>query len=238
MKALSKNQHLQHKSTRYIFLLLLVVGAFAVVGACTCREKQSEENAMAGLLGAPKEVNHSENSAEMDEIGQFAVDQYNTKEGKNLSFHKIISAKKQVVAGTMYHLVIEAHGDEAVKNYEAKVWHKPYENHKSLEQFKPHDGSANSASQSEVAGMRSVSGEDPVIKEAADHALKGLNDRSNSLVPYELRQVLSAHAEASDEETNISLRLKVARGAKEEEVKADLHRTPEGKWTVKHAGPL
>ncbi|KAL2621403.1 hypothetical protein R1flu_001608 [Riccia fluitans] len=82
------------------------------------------------------------------------------------------------------------------------------------------------SSHTEVAGMRSISVEDPVIKEAAENALKGLNDSSNSLVPYELRQVLSAHAEASDEETNINLLLKVARGAKEEDVKADLHRTP------------
>ncbi|KAL2642660.1 hypothetical protein R1flu_010247 [Riccia fluitans] len=43
---------------------------------------------------------------------------------------------------------------------------------------------------------------------------------------------------ASDEETNINLLLKVARGAKEEDVKADLHRTPKGKWTVKQAGLL
>lgn len=45
--------------------------------------------------------------------------------------------------------------------------------------------------------MRSVPVGDPVIKEAAEHALKGLNDRSNSLVPYELRQVMTAHAEVS-----------------------------------------
>ncbi|KAL2613651.1 hypothetical protein R1flu_025343 [Riccia fluitans] len=142
MKVLSKEQHLQQKTIRDFFLLVIIVGAFAVVGACTCNANQSEEDAMAGLMGAPKDVSHSENSAELDNIGQFAVEQYNSKEGKNLSFKKIVSAKTQVVAGTMYHLVIEAHGDDAVKNYEAKVWHKPWENHKSLEHFKPHGGSA------------------------------------------------------------------------------------------------
>lgn len=47
----------------------------------------------------------------------------------------------------------------------------------------------------EPSGLRAVSVEDPVIQEAAEHAIKGLNNKSNSLVPYKLKEILSAHAE-------------------------------------------
>ncbi|BBN17046.1 hypothetical protein MPTK1_7g11520 [Marchantia polymorpha subsp. ruderalis] len=229
----TRKQQQQHFVQRALWtrviLFVLVVGAVCYVGASLCDAKESGAD-MAGLMGAPKDVSNAENSVEMDDMGRFAVDQYNTKEGKNLSFKNVVSAKKQVVSGTMYHMVIEAHGDDSVKMYDAKVWHKPWENHKSLEHFKPQESSA--------TGMRSVPVGDPVIKEAAEHALKGLNDRSNSLVPYELRQVMTAHAEATDEHTNFDLHIKVARGAKEEEMKAELHRTADGKWSLKHAGPM
>lgn len=44
--------------------------------------------------------------------------------------------------------------------------------------------------------------------------------------------------QATDEHTNFDLHIKVARGAKEEEMKAELHRTADGKWSLKHAGPM
>lgn len=95
-------------------------------------------------MGAPKEVHSAENSVEIDDIGKFAVQEHNSREGKNLTFKKVVNAKKQVVSGTMYHLTVEATHPESEQSkvYEAKVWTKPWENHKSLEHFKEADSSS------------------------------------------------------------------------------------------------
>lgn len=59
-------------------------------------------------------------------------------QGKNLTFKKVVTAKTQVVAGTMYHLTLEATHESSTqpKLYDAKVWTKPWESHKTLEHFK------------------------------------------------------------------------------------------------------
>lgn len=62
------------------------------------------------------------------------------KENKGpLSFSRVVKVEEQVVAGTMYHLTLEAKedGDSVPKLYEAKVWVKPWENFKKLQDFKP-----------------------------------------------------------------------------------------------------
>lgn len=47
-----------------------------------------------------------------------------------------MKAKEQVVAGTMHYLTLEAIEGGKKKIYEAKVWVKPWENFKELEDFK------------------------------------------------------------------------------------------------------
>lgn len=56
---------------------------------------------------------------------------------EKMTFSKVVSAHKQVVQGTMYHLVIEVTEASKPKEYEAKVWVKPWEDFKKLEEFKP-----------------------------------------------------------------------------------------------------
>jgi hypothetical protein len=56
---------------------------------------------------------------------------------EKLTFSKVVSAKKQVVQGTIYHLTIEVQEAGNPKLYDAKVWVKPWENFKKLEDFKP-----------------------------------------------------------------------------------------------------
>lgn len=70
---------------------------------------------------------------------------FNTTEPENicrlqnsgLKFVRVVSAKSQVVQGQMYHLNIETEHESGTKQYEAKVWVKPWENHQSLESFTP-----------------------------------------------------------------------------------------------------
>lgn len=54
-----------------------------------------------------------------------------------LGYEKLVKAKTQVVAGTMYYLTVEVKDGEVKKLYEAKVWEKPWENFKELQEFKP-----------------------------------------------------------------------------------------------------
>jgi hypothetical protein len=44
-------------------------------------------------------------------------------------------------------------------------------------------------------GMRTVPTDDPVVQEAAGHALSTLQHSSNSLAPYQLSEIVSAEAE-------------------------------------------
>ena len=48
---------------------------------------------------------------------------------------KVVDAKQQVVAGMAYYLTIEATSGGQKGYYDAKVWVKPWENFKQLEQF-------------------------------------------------------------------------------------------------------
>lgn len=53
-----------------------------------------------------------------------------------LQFGGVISAKQQVVSGTIYHITLEVKDGDAKKTYEAKVWTKPWMNFKELQEFK------------------------------------------------------------------------------------------------------
>jgi hypothetical protein len=59
-----------------------------------------------------------------------------------LQFEKVVKVKKQVVAGTLYYLTIEVKDGNTKKLYEAKVWEKPWENFKELQEFKPAEDGA------------------------------------------------------------------------------------------------
>ncbi|KAJ7559840.1 hypothetical protein O6H91_04G105200 [Diphasiastrum complanatum] len=231
-------------------LLALILGLFRAEKHLLSGKSDVKED-MASLLGGKFQADGEENSLEIEDIAKFAVDEYNGRQNsvENVSYVRVVSAKKQVVAGTMYHLTIEVLSEDQPKLYEAKVWAKPWEQHKTLEEFKLASHSAVTHADLGVRrdghhsvnegdqGLREVPCDDPVVKEAAEQALKGLQQRSNSLFPYELQDVVSALAEVTGEKTNFQLLLKVKRGTREEHVKAEVHRTADGHWNVGHAQP-
>ncbi|KAK7385885.1 hypothetical protein VNO78_31825 [Psophocarpus tetragonolobus] len=88
-------------------------------------------------LGSLTDVGGAANSAEMENLARFAVDEHNKKENSSLEFVKVISAKKQVVSGTNYLITLEAKDGESTKVYEAKVWVREWLNSKELLQFNP-----------------------------------------------------------------------------------------------------
>ena len=54
-----------------------------------------------------------------------------------LEFVRVISAKKQVVSGTLYYITLEANDGVTKKVYETKVLEKPWLNIKEVQEFKP-----------------------------------------------------------------------------------------------------
>ena len=89
------------------------------------------------LPGGISEVDSKENSLEIDSLAKFAVEEHNKKENALLEYVKVVNAKQQVVAGTVYYITLEATDKGVKKLYEAKVWVKPWINFKEVQEFKP-----------------------------------------------------------------------------------------------------
>ncbi|PWA89724.1 cysteine proteinase inhibitor 12 [Artemisia annua] len=168
---------------------------------------------MAGVLGGVRNST-STNSNEIDDLARFAVDQHNKKENKMLKLARVVKAQEQVVAGTMHHLTLEVDDAGGNKIYLAKIWVKPWENFKELQEFNhiPHPDH-DVQKDGEGSGYQSVPVHDPVVQDAANHLLKTLQQRSNSLYPYELQEVVHAKAEVWVRDMNSGLLCKDVMGA-------------------------
>ncbi|KAI3926970.1 hypothetical protein MKX01_032885 [Papaver californicum] len=190
---------------------------------------ESDEMAMVGDVRDSSEG--SQNSLEIEDLAKFAVDEHNKKENSLLEFVRVVKAKEQVVAGAMHHLTLEVIEAGKKKFYEAKIWVKPWMNFKELQEFKHSDNESSASTLScppklwinntcifnvqlpegHATGLHAVPANDPAVKDAADHALKSIQQRSNSLAPYELLEILSAKAEVIEESAKFHMLLKVAR---------------------------
>lgn len=134
-------------------LTAVAIGGALYAAFCYFGDRQSNNNnnmlGGGGKLGGKTDVNlKDENSLEIDEIAHFAVSEHNNRQNslEKMNFTKVVSCQKQVVAGIMYHLVIEVEEKSQAKQYEAKVWAKPGGGPKKLEEFKlKEDGGLTSA---------------------------------------------------------------------------------------------
>ncbi|XP_004307209.1 PREDICTED: cysteine proteinase inhibitor 12 [Fragaria vesca subsp. vesca] len=200
---------------------------------------------MATLGGIGDSPAGSENSLETEALGRFAVDDHNQKQNGMLEFVRVVKAKEQVVAGTLHHLVVEAIDGGKKKLYEAKVWVKPWLNFKQVQEFK-HAGEPETVSGTpsftssdlgvkqggHAPGWQDVHPHDPQVQDAANHAVKSLQQKSNSLFPYELQEVVHAKAEVMEEHAKFNMLLKLKRGDKEEKYKVEVHKNNEGAYNL------
>nr|CAD1829143.1 unnamed protein product [Ananas comosus var. bracteatus] len=141
-----------------------------------------------------------------------------------LEFGRVVKAKEQVVAGTLHHLTVEAIDAGKKKLYEAKVWVKPWLNFKELQEFR-HAGDSPSFTAADLGAKR------------GGHEsgwLKTIQQRSNSLTPYELLEILHAKAEVIEELAKFDMLLKLKRGNKEEKFKVEVHKKLEGTFDLNH----
>ncbi|KAK6117491.1 hypothetical protein DH2020_048769 [Rehmannia glutinosa] len=218
-------------------LILLLSSSFVVslnpeqnLGFCAEQQHNDQPVIQMATLGGV-----SDSNAEIDSLARFAVDQHNDKENTLLELVRVVKAQEQVVAGTLHHLTLEVVDAGKKKLYEAKVWVKPWLNFKEVQEFK-HVGDVPSFTSSDlgvkkdeqVSGWQSVPVHDPVVQDAAHHAVKTIQERSNSLFPYELSEVVHANAEVVETSAKFDMLLKVKRGGKEEKLKVEVHRNMEG----------
>ncbi|VAH76030.1 unnamed protein product [Triticum turgidum subsp. durum] len=130
------------------------------------------------------------------------------------------------------------------KVYEAEVWVKPWLDFKELQEFR-HTGDATSFTISDLGakrgghepGWRDVPVHDPVVKDAASHAVKSIQQRSNSLLPYELVEIVRAKAEVVEDFAKFDILMKLKRGTKEEKMKAEVHKNLEGAFVLNQMQP-
>ncbi|KAJ6826603.1 cysteine proteinase inhibitor 12-like [Iris pallida] len=230
---------MKSRSFASCFLALLFL-CCSYSSAATFDEGEEEPNTMA-KVGGVRESKHAENSLEVEELARFAVDEHNKKENALLEFSRVVKAKEQTVAGTLHHLTLEVVDTGKKKLVEAKVWVKPWLNFKELQEFKHTDESTLSITPTDLGakrdghapGWRTVPAHDPVVKDAADHAVKTIQQRSNSLAAYELLEILLAKAEVIEETARFNLLLKLKRGSKEEKYNVEVHKNVEGTFNLK-----
>ncbi|KAF7036304.1 hypothetical protein CFC21_047014 [Triticum aestivum] len=214
-------------------LLFLVGSASLAIGAMASH-----------VLGGKSENPAAANSLETDGLARFAVDEHNKRENALLEFVRVVEAKEQTVAGTLHHLTLEALEAGRKKVYEAKVWVKPWLDFKELQEFR-HTGDATSFTISDLGakrgghepGWRDVPVHDPVVKDAASHAVKSIQQRSNSLLPYELVEIVRAKAEVVEDFAKFDILMKLKRGTKEEKMKAEVHKNLEGAFVLNQMQP-
>ncbi|CAN1343834.1 Cysteine proteinase inhibitor 12, partial [Linum perenne] len=230
----------------FFTLTLLLFSTFSSSSAInsTCGLYQVTDHQMAdsaaphvlgGVHDSPAAANS--NSDHIEGLARFAVDEHNKKENAVVEFLRVVEAKEQVVAGTMHHLVIEAADAGKKKLYQAKVWVKPWMNFKELQEFKHSGDSSPQLTSSDLGvkkGLKDVASHDPAVQDAANHALKTIQQRSNSLFPYELQEVADAKAEVVEDTAKFHLVLKVKRGSTEEKLKVEVHKNNEGTFHLNH----
>ncbi|KAL8192244.1 hypothetical protein R6Q57_027911 [Mikania cordata] len=223
-KSIIFKAQMQIQRYNQIFQLLLLVLASSFV------------NSMASTLGGLQNSSSS-NSAEIDSLARFAIEEHNKKENAMLKLARVVKVQEQVVAGTLHHLTLEVDDDAGNKKiYLAKVWVKPWLNFKELQEFN-HIGEPNSDHDVETdgssSGFLSVPVHDPVVQDAANHILKTLQQRSNSLYPYELQEVVHAKADTAEGFAKYDILVKLKRNDKEEKFKGNVHKDNEGVFHVK-----
>ncbi|KAJ0629520.1 putative Cystatin domain-containing protein [Helianthus annuus] len=139
-------------------------------------------DAATSVIGGITEVKDFANSLEIEDLARFAVDEHNKKQNTLLEFGKVLNAKEQIVAGKLCYITLEATDGGVKKTYEAKVWVKPWENFKELQEFKPVD-----AATPVIGGITEVKdfANSLVIDDLARFAVDEYSKKQNTLLEFE-----------------------------------------------------
>ncbi|XP_078182692.1 cysteine proteinase inhibitor A-like [Carex rostrata] len=94
------------------------------------------DSAGVQLGGIQQSFTDATNNLEMEMLGRFAINEYNSNKNSLLGFVRVVKVAQQIVSGIMYYLTIEAKNGTAVNLYEAKIWVQPWSNFRKLQDFK------------------------------------------------------------------------------------------------------
>ncbi|KAL3134694.1 hypothetical protein ABBQ32_007698 [Trebouxia sp. C0010 RCD-2024] len=193
------------------------------------------------MLGGHQKIADHQNDAKVQEVAQFAVKQIADKTGKHLDLVKINSAQKQVVAGLNYVLVLETAADSTKETYEAHVYEPLGDQPLKLTSHKQIDNEAAQRKTEEsserqsgalLGGFREVSTTDSEVTQAAHFVAEQLTSQSNSLSPFEVKEVLSARSKVAAGKV-FELKLKLSQGNLPEQiVQVEVNRSLQNELTL------
>ncbi|KAF8765648.1 hypothetical protein HU200_008141 [Digitaria exilis] len=131
-------------SRRAVLFAAVLLAASAAAGVSGFHLGGDESGLVRGMLAALRE------RAEAEDAARFAVAHHNKNQGAALEFTRVLKSKRQVVTGTLHDLILEA-ADAGKKGlYISKVWVKPWEDFKSVVEFRL-VGDAEAESETSVA---------------------------------------------------------------------------------------
>ncbi|KAH9614585.1 hypothetical protein KSS87_000302 [Heliosperma pusillum] len=216
--------------TTALLVIVLLIGAISELGFC-------REFGIVRLKKLGGQISDFSNSDEVQSIARFAVQEHNKRTNAMLEFKRVLKAKEQVVAGKLYHLTLETVDAGKKTVYEAKVWVKPWMNFKQLEEFKrvmdiAHLTTSDLGFVRDGFGWHKVPVHDPEVQDAANHAVIAIQQRSNSMYPYKLLEILQAEAEAVKGIVKYNLLLKLRWGSKDEKFKVNVDKNTNGGFVL------
>ncbi|XP_013626107.1 PREDICTED: cysteine proteinase inhibitor 7 [Brassica oleracea var. oleracea] len=218
-----------------ICVSLVLLSGLGQLVICS-QEKGTYNDVVRMKLGGFRDSTNNRNGGgEIDGLALFAVQEHNKRENGVVELVRVLKATEQVVAGKLYSLTLEVKEAGEKKIYEAKVWVKPWINFKQLQEFKsvvPSFTVSDLGLKSDVNGFewRSVSTKDPEVQEAAKHAVKSIQQRSNSLFPYKLIDIILARAKVVEDRVKFELLLKLEKGNKAEKLMVEVMKYQNGKF--------
>ncbi|OEL33564.1 Cysteine proteinase inhibitor 3 [Dichanthelium oligosanthes] len=113
-----------------LFAAALLLGLASAAAVSGFHLGGDESGLVRGVLAALRE------RAEADDAARFAVAHHNKNQGATLEFTRVLKSKRQVVTGTLHDLILEAADAGKKSLYRAKVWVKPWEDFKSVVEFR------------------------------------------------------------------------------------------------------
>ncbi|EIE19160.1 Cystatin/monellin [Coccomyxa subellipsoidea C-169] len=160
------------------------------------------------LLGGYKKHDDHSNDARVQEAAKFAVDKLGEQRNEKLDLIKVVSAHTQVVAGTNYKLLLDiANSDNKMECVEATVYAPLGNQEKQLTSTRkptPDQIEQQTEATSErkngglLGGYKEVSTDDEEVLDAANFAAEQLSQRSNSLYPFKVKEVLQAKTKVAN----------------------------------------
>ncbi|THG23667.1 hypothetical protein TEA_021920 [Camellia sinensis var. sinensis] len=153
---------------------------------------------MATLGGIHDSHSSNQNTADIDNLARFAIQEHNKKENTLFEFVRVVKAQEQVVAGALHHITLEA----------------PWMNFKELQEFK-HAGDVGDTpaltpsdlgvkKDGHSPGWQAVPTHDPVVHDAAHHAVKTIQQRDSNLTLQEkIKELKAEKNELRDEKQRL-----------------------------------